>query len=545
MKKLSKPIGIFIAIVIVHIVSTAYAQESGPSLWIADDGTKTVYEVTVDDGPEVKSSFGSLMNANSGIAIDPSDDTLWGACEHTVGLPRGCLVNFGKDGSFLWQIPAADFGAFGVEGVAVDYFDGSLWVVDDPVGLFPGEVPTVHHISKDGTVIDSFPTPTLETPAESPQAIAADPLYGTLWITDNSSPDWVYNIDRDGTLITSFRVKVYDTFASNPQGISVDDSDGTLWVTDRTSQMIYNITRTGDLITSFKHEYSVIASKNPTAIAFDWRAAMTRLHAVIDDLQWIVDDLAPGVSGDDKEDRDLIVDAIEHIEKSLKLKQWLDRATPHPKTKVGEKVFKENKKAVGGGRNPGLLEVKNTNGVTDVSSAIAELVDIHFGLARSAYVTATGEVDMICEADPFSEACTKADDKIADAAKKLVEAQKEWDKGDPEKAIGKCKDAWKKAREAIKNANPDNTKPVANTDTLTTAIEQALWFQLTGSDPDGDDLFFVLDNLPDHGTLVLNSVSGVGLYTPYPGFDGDDSMTFRANDGILDSDKREVKFKVE
>ncbi len=43
-----KTIGIWIPIVIVHIVGTAYAQESGPRLWITDDTTRTVYEVMVD-----------------------------------------------------------------------------------------------------------------------------------------------------------------------------------------------------------------------------------------------------------------------------------------------------------------------------------------------------------------------------------------------------------------------------------------------------------------------------------------------------------------
>ncbi len=43
-----RTIGIWIAIVIVHLVGTAHAQELGPSLWITDDTTRTVYEVMVD-----------------------------------------------------------------------------------------------------------------------------------------------------------------------------------------------------------------------------------------------------------------------------------------------------------------------------------------------------------------------------------------------------------------------------------------------------------------------------------------------------------------
>ena len=571
-----KTIGIWIAIVIVHIVGTAHAQELVPRLWIADDAStvRKVFEVPVDGGlpfsffPDTQASADCtdqpeicLKKTNSGIALDPSDDTLWGATEITFSglplLPRGGVFNFGKDGVALRLIRAEDFGAFSVEGVDVDHFDDSLWVVDDPIGVFSGEVPTVYHISKDGTLIDSFPTstfaassetePPLDPPfnaARSPQAIATDPCDGTLWVTDNSNSDRVYNIDRDGTPIDSFRVKGYDLSAGNPQGISVDDSDGTLWVTDRTSQRIYNITRTGDFITSFDStEYGGV---NPTAIAFDWRAATTRLRAVIHDLQTVVDDLGPGVSGDDMIDRDIIIEAIEQIEKSLKPKQWLDRATPLPKTKVGGKVFNGIKRGVVGRKDSGgLIRVSNTNGNTDVSGDIDALVDISLGLAIAAYNWATDERDMACLDDPSSVACTDANKKIADYAKKLAEAQKELDKGDFKRAIGKIKDMWKKAREAIQKANPNNHKPVANPDTQTTAIGQPLWLQLTGSDPDGDDLWFVLDKQPRDGTLVLNSICGVALYTPPPGFIGEAGFAFWANDGIQNSDKREVKIKVE
>ncbi len=52
----------------------------------------------------------------------------------------------------------------------------------------------------------------------------------------------------------------------------------------------------------------------------------------------------------------------------------------------------------------------------------------------------------MCDADPGSKACKK----VAESDKKFGEAQKELDKGKPNKAIKKYKDAWKKAQEAIK-----------------------------------------------------------------------------------------------
>ena len=153
-----KTIGICIPIVIVHIVGTAHAQEFGPRLWITDDTTRTVYEVTLDG--ELISSFpdnapNDLKKANSGITLDPSDDTLWGASEQTQALRRGSVVNFTKDGKVvLSQIPATDFDACAVEGVTFDYFDASLWAVDDPINDVDcpaPQNPTVHHISKDST----------------------------------------------------------------------------------------------------------------------------------------------------------------------------------------------------------------------------------------------------------------------------------------------------------------------------------------------------------------------------------------------------------
>jgi hypothetical protein len=557
MRQLIKKIGITSAIVVVAIVGTVNAQQPTPVLWISDDTSKTVYEVTVDDGPggpklmhEIK--FGHVLTASSGIAVDPYDDTLWGASERKFlnpVLPRGAVVNFSKDGVLLGYIPAEDIGAFSIEGVAADYFDDTLWVVDDPTTedlMIPGVRATVYHIAKDGTLLGSFPTTDFSDAFGSPQAIAADPFDGTLWVTDNR---WnkVYNIERDGQLIASFEASAYARggLPNNPQGISVDESDGTLWVTDRTSQThltsqkIYHITVTGDLITVFNSKDYDVDSTNPTGIAVDARAVMTRVHAVISDLQRMVDAIPPGVLGDDALDRDMIVDSIAHIEKSLKPRQWLDRTTPNPNKNAGGKVFKEHEHAV-----ERLLAVRNTNGLTGVSGAIGALVDIDIGLAFAANAKAFAESILVCSSDSFGKACQKTTKKLAESDNKLVEAQTALDNGDPKTAIGKYKDAWKKARDAIKDANPGNTKPVAFADTLTTGIGQPLWLHLTGFDSDGGALFFVLDKLPTHGTLMLNSVTGVGLYTPDPGFSGNDKLSFRANDGIADSRKRNVELKV-
>ena len=48
----------------------------------------------------------------------------------------------------------------------------------------------------------------------------------------------------------------------------------------------------------------------------------------------------------------------------------------------------------------------------------------------------------------------------------------------------------------------------------------------------------------EYGTVVINSASGVGLYTPDPGYEGKDTLEISASEGIADSDTTEVTFQV-
>jgi hypothetical protein len=58
-------------------------------------------------------------------------------------------------------------------------------------------------------------------------------------------------------------------------------------------------------------------------------------------------------------------------------------------------------------------------------------------------------------------------------------------------------------------------------------------------DADGDTITAVLENAPSYGTVVLNA-DGSFEYTPNPGYVGDDSFTYRANDGQLSSEEPAV-----
>ncbi|HET8776669.1 MAG TPA: Ig-like domain-containing protein [Candidatus Limnocylindria bacterium] len=90
---------------------------------------------------------------------------------------------------------------------------------------------------------------------------------------------------------------------------------------------------------------------------------------------------------------------------------------------------------------------------------------------------------------------------------------------------------------------PVNQPPTADDQDLETAFETALALTLTGSDPDGDELTFAVAGQPTNGTLDC-AASPECTYTPNVGFSGEDSFTFTASDGSLDSDPATVTITV-
>lgn len=81
-----------------------------------------------------------------------------------------------------------------------------------------------------------------------------------------------------------------------------------------------------------------------------------------------------------------------------------------------------------------------------------------------------------------------------------------------------------------------NNPPVANNGSVTTTQNQAVSGTLSASDPDGDPLTFSIVSAPGNGTVsITNTATGAFTYTPNSGFTGNDSFTFKANDGQSDS----------
>src|SRR5262249_47479548 len=80
---------------------------------------------------------------------------------------------------------------------------------------------------------------------------------------------------------------------------------------------------------------------------------------------------------------------------------------------------------------------------------------------------------------------------------------------------------------------PVNDPPQANSQNVTTLEDQAKTITLSGTDIDGDALTYTVVTPPAHGSL-----SGTPpnlTYTPAPNYFGADSLTFKVNDGTVDS----------
>ncbi|CAG0935949.1 hypothetical protein TFLX_04803 [Thermoflexales bacterium] len=84
-----------------------------------------------------------------------------------------------------------------------------------------------------------------------------------------------------------------------------------------------------------------------------------------------------------------------------------------------------------------------------------------------------------------------------------------------------------------------NHAPVAVSDSYTATINTALTIGGPGvlgndTDADGNTLTAIKVTNPTHGALTLNA-DGSFTYTPMAGYAGSDSFTYKANDGVLDS----------
>ncbi|MFA7628493.1 MAG: Ig-like domain-containing protein, partial [Candidatus Dojkabacteria bacterium] len=89
---------------------------------------------------------------------------------------------------------------------------------------------------------------------------------------------------------------------------------------------------------------------------------------------------------------------------------------------------------------------------------------------------------------------------------------------------------------------PVNDAPVAQDQSVTTPEDTPIDITLVATDVDGDTLTYAIVAPPAHGTGTL--VDNVATYTPDLDYYGTDSFTYKANDGLLDSNTATVTITV-
>jgi len=90
--------------------------------------------------------------------------------------------------------------------------------------------------------------------------------------------------------------------------------------------------------------------------------------------------------------------------------------------------------------------------------------------------------------------------------------------------------------------NPVNDPPVAQDQIYSMEMNSSLWANLEGEDIDGDSLAFELLSVPVYGALRGDPTNL--LYTASPNYFGEDSFTYRVNDGVFDSDVATVNITI-
>jgi len=90
-----------------------------------------------------------------------------------------------------------------------------------------------------------------------------------------------------------------------------------------------------------------------------------------------------------------------------------------------------------------------------------------------------------------------------------------------------------------------NEPPVADDRSVTVNEDTSEAILLTATDPNEDELTFSIVSNPSHGTLTdFDSETGTVVYTPHPDYSGDDSFTFKASDGMGESNIATVSVTV-
>ena len=95
------------------------------------------------------------------------------------------------------------------------------------------------------------------------------------------------------------------------------------------------------------------------------------------------------------------------------------------------------------------------------------------------------------------------------------------------------------------NVGADNDTPVASDDTASTQEDVMLTGTLTATDADLDALTYSIVTQPTNGVVMItDAATGAYAYTPNADYNGTDSFTFKANDGLADSNTATITITI-
>ncbi|MBC8284355.1 MAG: hypothetical protein H8E32_11125 [Nitrospinae bacterium] len=240
------------------------------SLIISSDARK-IFKVD-KNGNEIANpisvnAFSPVNPPPDGLALDPSDKTLWVTTDHnssgTSTDIRVWNLNFDTGspiGSF--GINEFDPGASQIEGICVDPWDFTLWIVADA----PWST-NLYHLQRDGSLIQTYDL--LLHGMISPQDLCIDPVLQRILITDNNLNSISF-FDLGMNFINSIVIDKLDPVPiGGLQGIAYDPTNGLYWITYYVPEdWIVLIDREGRPQHRFSNSnYTSNTFANPTGIA--------------------------------------------------------------------------------------------------------------------------------------------------------------------------------------------------------------------------------------------------------------------------------------
>ncbi|MFQ5862032.1 MAG: SdiA-regulated domain-containing protein [Candidatus Brocadiales bacterium] len=184
----------------------------------------------------------------SGLAYDPSDDTLW-----VVEDRGGGIYQIQKHGEDI--LGAVIFTSEDLEGIAYNPASKTFFLAEERKRF-------ILEIDKKGKLLKTIDIPIEydETDVNHGfEGVTFDPVSRHLFVVNEKNPVAVLEVTYDAKIVNSFEVDAEDL-----SGICLDSRTGNLLVASHESQMVMEFTRDGKLVSSFMLDVS-----KPEGIAID------------------------------------------------------------------------------------------------------------------------------------------------------------------------------------------------------------------------------------------------------------------------------------